>query len=659
MTIGSSSPARVSFNCDGSTKVFPVPIQAYQNTDLTVILTAPQSAGGAETTLVLNSDYSLAPSGTLQPTAWTLTTLAVAAYATGYTLQVFVNPVQQQQTQYVQGQAFPSLAVQTNIDRLTQMVQRLQDEVSRCIRVPDGDVSPVMLLPAANARIAAPGMVFDANGNLVLGTIPTTVMTQASIAALFQPQSAAEAAAGVTPASFIFSPGPPQDVRRYGAKFDNSTDDTAALVTSYLVAAQTLAGATGSGIALPTGISLLSAMLLLPNRARTLGVNKRGSYFQAKNTWAVGNGSAPWSSLTNYVTGNLVTQGGVLYIAKQASLNQTPPNATFWNPISNAMLYAQNGYTLGAGNSMFDSTLENVTVDANNVAGLGCVLSSAWQEDCGLRGVLLTNFATYGIRFQDGFGGASLSKIIDTEVFGGTAAITAALAVGVDLQQISSVGAFMLDVSDTSIVGLDNTHLLDKGINVVNDSLHCRNVHFEYCNRAIYVAGVGNIVLIGVTGSPTVTTLVEIDAGFTGTLTMLGCFRNGATNFVKDNRAGGVGTITGHDNPQFTISGSADNIRSLATAVAWCVFDGTVAGTNAPTAGFGVTNITRTGTGRYTVNLTRSMASANCSPQATSANPSLLTAAAVAGVSSVTVSINNTSLVATDNSEIHVVVFGS
>src|SRR5207302_11233262 len=93
---------------------------------------------------------------------------------------------------------------------------------------------------------------------------------------------------------------------------------------------------------------------------------------------------------------------------------------TYWLAISNAMFYAINQFNLGNGTSMFDSTLQNLSVDAANTVGLGCVLSSAWQEDCGLRGALLLNFGTYGVYFQDGFGGASLSKIVDTEIFGGT-----------------------------------------------------------------------------------------------------------------------------------------------------------------------------------------------------------------------------------------------
>lgn len=175
MTIASTT-VRTSFACDGTTKVFPVPIQSYNATDFTVILTAPTSAGGGQTTLTLNSDYSLAPSGTLQPTQWTLTTLAASAYAAGYTLQVIGTPVETQLTQYVQGQPFPSAAVQTNVDRLTQMVLRLSDQVSRAVRTPDGDVNPAMLLPNALGR-ASQAPLFDASGNLTLGAPTAQVLT--------------------------------------------------------------------------------------------------------------------------------------------------------------------------------------------------------------------------------------------------------------------------------------------------------------------------------------------------------------------------------------------------------------------------------------------------------------------------------------------------
>lgn len=274
MTIGSSSPARVNFNCDGTTKIFPVAIQAYQSTDLTVILTAPLSAGGGQATLTLNSDYSLATSGTLQPAAWTLTTLAAAAYASGYTLQVFINPVQEQQSQYVQGQAFPSLVVQTNFDRLTQMVQRVQDEISRSIHTPDGDITPGMLLPSAAAR-ASMGLMFDGNGNVALGVPSTQTITLALLAQfLGLGVTPAETIAGVIPLNEAFPATPYIDPRRYGAVFDGVTNDYLALVAACKVAAVNGGVIVFPGIAAVASSFLAIAPLPLGNHTTWLGVGR-------------------------------------------------------------------------------------------------------------------------------------------------------------------------------------------------------------------------------------------------------------------------------------------------------------------------------------------------------------------------------------------------
>ena len=225
MTIQSNT-TRVAFTTDGATTVFPVNIQAYQAADFLVTLTAAASAGGGESVLALNSAYTLASSGTETPPQWTLTT--IGTLAAGQTLQVILAPAQVQQSQYVAGQAFPSSTVQTNLDRLTQMVLRLQDQINRCVRFPDGDVLPgSSLLPAAGAR-ASQIFTTDANGNVALATtVPAgTVLSASSIGLLVWPQTAAESLAGVTPTYYQYAPG---DVRRYGARGDGVTDDTAAL----------------------------------------------------------------------------------------------------------------------------------------------------------------------------------------------------------------------------------------------------------------------------------------------------------------------------------------------------------------------------------------------------------------------------------------------
>ena len=51
---------------------------------------------------------------------------------------------------------------------------------------------------------------------------------------------------------------------------------------------------------------------------------------------------------------------------------------------------------------------------------------------------------------------------------------------------------------------------------------------------------------------------------------------------------------------------------------AWCVFDGNLSGTNAPTSGGNVTSVTRNSTGNYTVTFTTAMPDANYSVVITS-----------------------------------------
>lgn len=273
MTIASAGN-RVSFNCNGVSTVFPVPLQSYLATDFDVLLT---SATGTQTLLTLNSDYALAASSTDQPPKWTLTTLSVTPYPTGSTLQALINPDQVHQTQYVQGQAFPSAAVQTDFDRLTQMVQRLQDLSNRSIVAPDGDVNPILGLPIAISR-SNTYPTFDVNGNLsVAKTLPSGTLSQGSIGSFLYPTLAGEV--GVV--SNVYSYG---NVRRFGATGTGATDDTVAIKNAALSASALGGGA----VYLPTGTYLwTSAVAAVLGAGVTIrGDGRYASVFTTNNVAA-------------------------------------------------------------------------------------------------------------------------------------------------------------------------------------------------------------------------------------------------------------------------------------------------------------------------------------------------------------------------------------
>lgn len=80
------------------------------------------------------------------------------------------------------------------------------------------------------------------------------------------------------------------------------------------------------------------------------------------------------------------------------------------------------------------------------------------------------------------------------------------------------------------------------------------------------------------------------------------------------------------------LSGAQSGSAPIYGARAWCRFDGTVAGTNAPVAGGNVTSVQRVGTGSYVVNFTTAMQDANYAVHVThgqAASPMLVTIGSV------------------------------
>ena len=127
---------------------------------------------------------------------------------------------------------------------------------------------------------------------------------------------------------------------------------------------------------------------------------------------------------------------------------------------------------------------------------------------------------------------------------------------------------------------------------------------FENMTNAVVISkGRGNSVLnnyIDSTVSGTGITVGTNVAGDTAYNTLWNPLNQAATP-ISD--GGGASMVDGRSQSR--------GLQVVNTAKAWCTVNGTLAGTNAPRNGFGVTSVTRNSTGVYTINLTDPLPGAN------------------------------------------------
>ncbi len=443
------------------------------------------------------------------------------------------------------GSSFNPASLTRALDRAAIRDLKQQAEIDRAFKVPFGETGPTFPTAAARANLYP---VFDADGNL-----STSAGTGADLGMRTDLASTGgdlvgnQLPAGANLRTQMLSEFI-EGSYLMPSQFDGTEEER--LVRAIAEGAEVRDNALGHTVLLPRGVIETTAPFNMANRVALRGVNKRGSIIRAASGF-VG------SYMATVVNGTVST---------------------------------------------FDNGFEDLTIDCNDVAGLSAIDSQAWQEGGGIRRVLIDNFRTYAIRFRDGFGGASTCLIRESEIFGSS---VASADTAVRIEQVSSLANFLVKITDSTITG-STGFPLTYGVWVENDSLHCSTVHFEEAETAIYLDGVGNHILSGVTGASTVTNLVEIAPTFTGSLVMIGCFRGGATNLLKDNRAGGLGTIS-YDISEIRIE--PEPALALGQAAAGGNFDGS--GTPNIDNCFGTASITKNGTGDYTITLSRAGINAN------------------------------------------------
>jgi hypothetical protein len=128
MTV-SSTTNRVSYACGGGVTDFAYTFKVFSEADLVV---AVKDASGTETILTLTTDYSV--SGVGSTGGGNVTT--VATYAAGNTLVILRQLEILQETDYIEGSAFPANSHEDALDKLTMIAQQLDEEMGRSLTMP-------------------------------------------------------------------------------------------------------------------------------------------------------------------------------------------------------------------------------------------------------------------------------------------------------------------------------------------------------------------------------------------------------------------------------------------------------------------------------------------------------------------------------------------
>lgn len=148
MTV-STTTSRVAYAGNGSTVTFSVPFYFLAAADLTVIKT---TSAGVQTTLVLNTDYTVTGAGV--PAGGSVT--CTVAPSASESLVIFRAPAETQLTDYQPNDPFPAETHERALDKLTMIAQRLKDLIARSLTLSDGDTttaSTQLPSPSANKLI--------------------------------------------------------------------------------------------------------------------------------------------------------------------------------------------------------------------------------------------------------------------------------------------------------------------------------------------------------------------------------------------------------------------------------------------------------------------------------------------------------------------------
>lgn len=169
----SSTGNRISYAGNGSTTPFSFPYYFLADDDLKVILV--DDSTNVETLQTITTHYTVSGAGVGSGGTVTM----VTAPATGETLVLIREEQFTQGLDLEENDPFPSDLVEQQFDSLTMQTQQLNDQVSRSVKLSDGDTSgfnpalPLTHTALSNLSVNAAGTGYTYSSLSVVGTITT------------------------------------------------------------------------------------------------------------------------------------------------------------------------------------------------------------------------------------------------------------------------------------------------------------------------------------------------------------------------------------------------------------------------------------------------------------------------------------------------------
>jgi hypothetical protein len=155
MTVSSTTRKAGPFSGNGSTTSFPFSFKVFTKADVQVVRA---DASGAETTLTLDSDYSVAVNAdqTASPGGTITYPITGSPLASGLTLTVVGAMAYSQGTSLPTGGAFNAANVEAAFDKTTILIQQLLEQVGRAVKVSvSSGIDPTALLASISAAVSA------------------------------------------------------------------------------------------------------------------------------------------------------------------------------------------------------------------------------------------------------------------------------------------------------------------------------------------------------------------------------------------------------------------------------------------------------------------------------------------------------------------------